>query len=90
VHEQTSEPDGAAPTAAEPTAEARPLLRIVQGSPDDAELAALTAVVLAVAARSTTPPPAQPARSLWANRADLVRRPLHPGPGAWRAAGLPR
>jgi hypothetical protein len=66
--------------------EAKPLLRIVRGEPDDAELAALTAVVLGV--RSTAAPePAQ--RSRWADRAALVRRPLPVGPGAWRASGLP-
>jgi hypothetical protein len=66
----------------------RPLLRIVRGEPDDAELAALTAVVLSVAAAAAaTPEPAS--RSRWADRAALVRRPTASGPGAWRASGLP-
>jgi hypothetical protein len=65
--------------------ETRPLLRVVKGDPDDAELAA---VVLSVAtATAATPEPA--ARSRWADRAALVRRPLPVGPGAWRASGLP-
>jgi hypothetical protein len=68
---------------------ARPFLRVVRGNPDDAELAALTAVVAAAA--SATAGPAKPSpRSLWADRATLLRRPLHPGDGAWRASGLPR
>jgi hypothetical protein len=69
--------------------ETRPLLRVVRGEPDDAELAALTAVVLGVAtvAAAATPKPAP--RSRWADRAALVRRPLPAGPGAWRASGLP-
>ena len=68
--------------------ETRPLLRVVRGTPDDAELAALTTVVLGVAtAAAATPVPAP--RSRWADRAALVRRPLPAGPGAWRASGLP-
>ncbi|GAB3585470.1 acyl-CoA carboxylase subunit epsilon [Amycolatopsis endophytica] len=68
----------------------RPLLRVVRGNPDDAELAALTAVV--AAASSGEPEPEKPERtSLWADRASLVRRPLpQPGSGAWRASALPR
>ena len=65
----------------------RPLLRVVRGEPDDAELAALTAVVLSVTAAATEPEPAP--RSRWADRAALVRRPMVAGPGAWRASGLP-
>jgi hypothetical protein len=68
----------------------RPLLRIVRGEPDAAELAAL-AVVLAAAggggeeeARDSGPP------STWARRTDLVRGPVHPGPGGWRASARPR
>lgn len=67
----------------------RPLLRVVRGNPDDAELAALTAVVAGIAASGGSPPE-QPRRSHWANRAALVRRPLHPGPGAWKASALPQ
>lgn len=67
----------------------RPLLRVVRGTPDDAELAALTAVVAALAA-GDRPEPAPRPRSRWADRAALVRAPLPVGPGAWRASGLPR
>jgi hypothetical protein len=67
-----------------------PLLRVVRGDPDDAELAALTAVVAGLAsgrapAEGPTGPP-----SRWADRSALVRAPLRPGPGAWRASALPR
>ncbi len=65
----------------------RPLLRVVRGTPTDEELAALT-VVLSVKTATPAEPPAQP-RSEWRNRAALVRRPLHPGPGAWRASARP-
>jgi hypothetical protein len=65
-----------------------PFLRIVRGTPDDEELAALTAVLAGLAA--VPEPSVEPApRSRWADRAALVRRPLPFGPGAWRASGLP-
>lgn len=67
----------------------RPLLRVVRGTPDDDELAALTAVVASVAVRPEVSRP-EPVRSRWADRAALVRQPLQSGPGAWRASGLPR
>ncbi|MFC6089471.1 acyl-CoA carboxylase subunit epsilon [Saccharothrix lopnurensis] len=67
---------------------AQPHLRVVRGNPDDEELAALTAVVAALASRPA-PQAAAPRRSAWADRSRLVRRPLHAGPGAWRASGLP-
>jgi hypothetical protein len=62
----------------------RPVLRIVRGEPSDAELAALLAVV---AARSAAPAePEAEVPSAWRDRAALLRQPLHPGPGAWRAS----
>ncbi|WP_051898593.1 acyl-CoA carboxylase subunit epsilon [Sciscionella sediminilitoris] len=65
------------------------MLRVVRGTPDDAELAALTAVLAAAGGSKPTGEPKQ-RRSRWADRAALLRRPLHPGPGAWRASGMPR
>lgn len=68
----------------EDTESRRPLLRIVRGEPDDAELAALIAVV---AASSTAAAPAgEPGPDAWTDRSRLVRRPLPHGPGAWRAS----
>ena len=64
----------------------RPLLRVVRGEPTAEELAALVAVVTAGAA--VTAPAAAPPPSLWGR--PVLRSPLHPGPGAWRASGLPR
>lgn len=66
----------------------QPLLRIVRGTPDDEELAALTAVVAALPG----PPPKEeePQRSAWSDPATRLRVPLHHGPGAWRASGFPR
>lgn len=61
-----------------------PLLRVVRGGePTDEELAALVA---AVATAATDTGGQQPTASRWAARADRLRRPLHPGPGAWRAS----
>ena len=51
------------------------------------ELAALVAVVTARAAAKPADPPA-PVRSPWG--VPVLRAPLHPGPGAWRASALPR
>jgi hypothetical protein len=67
--------------------ETRPLLRVVRGAPTDEELAALTVVLAAKAAAVPEQPP-QP-RKEWRNRAALLRRPLHPGPDAWRASARP-
>ena len=63
----------------------QPLLRVVRGNPTPEELAALIAVVSTRGGTVEEPPPA---RSLWA--APVLRRPLSPGPGAWRASSLPR
>jgi hypothetical protein len=67
----------------------RPLLRVIRGEPDDAELVALTAVVLSVVS-TPQPEPLRPQRSAWADRTTAMRRTLSHGPGAWRASGLPR
>jgi len=64
------------------------MLRIVHGTPSDEELAALTAVLAAASPHCATDPP--PRGSAWAAPAARLRRPLHPGPGAWRASALPR
>jgi acyl-CoA carboxylase epsilon subunit len=65
-----------------------PLLRVVRGTPDDAELAAVVAVVASRAVPAAEPG-ARPL-SVWAARSRMVRPPLRPGPGAWRASAWPR
>ena len=70
-----------------------PHLTVVRGNPTDAELAAVVTVLTArgaaaaaaaaLAARQTG---TGPGRSAWASRDQLMRRPLHPGPDAWRAS----
>jgi hypothetical protein len=69
--------------------EQKPLLRVVRGNPSDAELAALTAVV-AAASVAKTPEKPKPRTSWWGDHASSLRKPLHPGEGAWRASGFPR
>ncbi|MEO6880387.1 MAG: acyl-CoA carboxylase subunit epsilon [Mycobacteriaceae bacterium] len=57
-------------------------LRIERGTPTDTELGALVVVLAAVGGRE----PEQPlGRERWGNPAELLRVPLHPGPGAWGA-----
>jgi acyl-CoA carboxylase epsilon subunit len=69
--------------------ERRAAFRVVRGEPSDAELAALTVVLAAVAAPSPTP--AAPAvRDRWSDPTARLRAPLHPGPGAWRTSTWPR
>jgi hypothetical protein len=66
-----------------------PVLRVVRGAPDDDELAALVTVVAALSSRGRGVAAAPP-RSLWRDRHRNIRPPIGPGPGAWRASGMPR
>jgi hypothetical protein len=67
----------------------KPMLRVVRGTPDELELAALTAVVASLrAAPAAAAEEAQP-ESRWADKARLMRGALPKGAGAWRASGLP-
>ena len=58
------------------------MIRIVRGAPTDAEVAA---VVLVLAAIGTDEPSVPRRRERWGEPAELLRQPLHPGPGAWSA-----
>jgi hypothetical protein len=54
---------------------------VVTGNPTPQELAAVIAVLFS---RGTTAGEPEPAPvSSWNERGSLLRRPLHPGPGAW-------
>ena len=64
----------------------RPLLRVVRGDPSAEELAALVAVIAGRGAAAGEPE--SPVRPLWGR--PVLRPILTPGPGAWRATGLPR
>jgi hypothetical protein len=66
-----------------------PLL-VIRGEATDEEVAALVAVVQGLAAAAGTAAPPAPRPSSWAAPARRLRAAHHPGPGAWRASGLPR
>jgi hypothetical protein len=63
-----------------------PALRVVRGDATPEEIAALVAALLSRPAGEE--PPAH-ARSAWSERSSQLRRPLRPGPGAWRRSALP-
>ncbi|NYE96604.1 hypothetical protein FHU41_002854 [Psychromicrobium silvestre] len=61
-----------------------PLFQVTKGNPSAEELAALTAVVLAVAAAAEAEAEAAPSSGRsWARRSNLRLAPA-PGPGAWK------
>ena len=64
------------------------LVRVVKGTPDEAELAALVAGI--VAARAADPADAEePAVSAWSDRGRRLGLPTQPGPDAWRWSARP-
>ncbi|WP_432946450.1 acyl-CoA carboxylase epsilon subunit [Kribbella sp. CA-253562] len=71
-----------------PVESSSPILRVVKGDPSPEELAALVAVV---SARAAAPAPAADTQraSDWATYWRHAKRPLHPGPGRWRASAHP-
>jgi hypothetical protein len=66
----------------------QPVLSVLRGEPTPAELAA----VLVVLVSRQQAQPADPGKrlSLWSSPGQTLQAPLFPGPGAWRASGLPR
>ena len=68
-----------------------PVITVTKGRPTPAELAAVTTVLLAMAAAraAATPAPAVPP-SVWAGRARALGTLPPPGQRSWRASGLPR
>ena len=69
------------------TAPERPVLRVVRGDATPEEIAAVVAVLLSRPALAEPRPRQAP--SAWADRSRLLRRPLFPGPDAWRRSALP-
>lgn len=69
--------------------ERRALFRVVRGEPTDAEVAALTVVLAAVAAgaEDAVAPRVRPA---WGDPAATHRTPLGSSAGAWRTTYWPR
>jgi hypothetical protein len=80
----------AAPASTATQAAGAPVLRIVAGQPTAEETAAVVVVLSALAGQRA--PAAAPglARSPWSARSRLLREPVSPGPGGWRASALPR
>jgi hypothetical protein len=74
------------PPEVEPV-ETRPMLTIVNPDATPEEVAAIVAVFSSLGGAAAEPPRK---RSTWSSYARRVRPPLHQGPGAWRASGLPR
>ena len=73
-----------------------PVLRVVRGSASAPEIAALTAVLLAIvsggsegSAGSREDGLRRGGEAAWGNRSALLRRSLPPGPHAWRASSRP-
>jgi hypothetical protein len=69
------------------TAAERPVLRVVRGDATPEEIAAVVAVLLSRPALAEPGPRRAP--SAWVDRSRLLRRPLFPGPDAWRRSALP-
>ena len=66
-----------------------PVLRVIRGDATPEEIAAVVAALLSRRRRFGRAPAARPAPSAWSDRSRLLRRPLHPGPDAWRRSALP-
>lgn len=82
VNPDTVDPDTVTTAAAKADA-----WQVLSGAPTAEELAAIV-VVLGNAGSSAPKAPVsdQPAVGGWRAHARRLRRPLHPGPGAWQAA----
>jgi hypothetical protein len=68
----------------------QPRLRVVRGDATPEEIAALVAVLLSArAGDGKAPRPGRSVLNSWSDRSRQLRRPLHPGPDAWRRSSLP-
>jgi hypothetical protein len=67
---------------------APPALSVLRGEPTEGELAALVVVLASRRPAPSTRPGGR--RSLWSSPGQTLHAPLFPGPGAWRASGMPR
>jgi hypothetical protein len=87
-----SEEETPVPAEEQTPEQRRALFRVIRGGPDDAEVAALTAVLAAAASAAAAAggAPDDRGRSVWIDRADMMRGPLQVGPGAWRNSTWPR
>lgn len=65
-------------------------IQVVAGHPTAEELAAVVTVLAARRAADDATAPTEPERSPWSAYWRRIRETPRPGPGAWRASGLPR
>jgi Acyl-CoA carboxylase epsilon subunit len=65
-----------------------PMLSVLRGEPTPDELAAL--LVVLACRQPAEPVDRRRPPSLWSSPGQTLQAPLFPGPGAWRASGLPR
>jgi hypothetical protein len=69
----------------------RPVLSVVRGTATDEEVAALVTVIGVLAgAGNASESRADASTSAWSDRSAGLRRPLQPGPGAWRGSAWQR
>jgi hypothetical protein len=66
-----------------------PLLRVVRGDATPEEIAALVAVLVTRDVGTGAASPVRSVSNAWSDRSGQLRRPLSPGPGAWRRSSLP-
>lgn len=64
--------------------DASDLVRVVRGEPDEEELAALVAGIIAYAASLHAPEPEATRLPPWNDHARRLRAGAHPGPSSWR------
>jgi hypothetical protein len=69
---------------------AAPELAVVAGRPSAEQVAALVTVLSARAGPAAAAGGGEAARSQWSARSRLLREPIAPTPGGWRASALPR
>jgi len=67
-----------------------PRLTIVRGDPTPEQIAALVAVLTARLQSAGQARVSEAPRSGWSSTSRMMRGPLSPGPGAWKASALPR
>jgi hypothetical protein len=70
--------------------ETAPALTVVRGRPSAEETAALVALLSARTRPAGAARSGETGRSSWSARSRLLREPVAPAPGGWRASALPR
>lgn len=82
--QDAAQPEAAQQEAAEPVG---PRIEVL-GDASPEQVAALVAVLSGLGGGEEEEPAGPPSR--WASRERLVRTPVHPSRGGWRASALPR